>query len=196
MNKQRMLLLILVLGVLGLAAGAALAQGGEAIDWWVVAGGGAPSTNGSNVTLNDTLGQPLVGPSFGGGNVALGTGYWYGWPIPTAVELAWFTATAREGAVALAWETASEIDLLGFHLYRAEAVDGPRTRLNTEILPGQAPGSSTGAAYEFVDGTVAPGATYWYWLEIVDTNGATARQGPLSATAGGGYRLYLPLLHR
>lgn len=83
MNKRIMQALALaLLAVLLLAAlaivGIALAQGsGAAIGWQVLSGGGAPSSGG-NVTLNDTLGQPVIGPSSGGGNVALGAGYWYG----------------------------------------------------------------------------------------------------------------------
>jgi hypothetical protein len=197
MNRQKILLSISVLGALALVTGVALAQGGAAIDWWVVAGGGEPSSGG-DVALNDTLGQPIVGPSSGDGGLALGAGYWYGWPIPTAVELAWFTATPREGAIALAWETASEIDLLGFHLYRAEAVDGPRTRLNADLLPGQLPGSPVGAVYEFVDEGVVPGVPYWYWLEAVDAHGAATLHGPVSATVPVDvlYRVYLPLVNK
>jgi hypothetical protein len=192
MNKRTIRILLAILGILGLA-GAALAQGGTpAIDWWVLAGGGAPASGGT-IVLNDTLGQPIVGSS-SGGDVALGAGYWYGSSNPTAVELAWFAATARDGAVVLAWETASEIDLLGFHVYRAEAVDGRRTRLNEALLPGQAPGSPVGAVYEFVDDAVAPGVTYWYWLADVDTHGAATLHGPVSASKG--YSIYLPLLSR
>jgi hypothetical protein len=100
--------------------------------------------------------------------------------------------------VELAWETASEIGLLGFHLYRAEAVDGPRTRLTENLLPGQAPGSPLGAVYEFVDGVVAPGVLYWYWLADVDVRGAATLHGPASAgvLVGERYWVYLPLIRR
>jgi hypothetical protein len=57
-------------------AGIALATSGPAVDWQVVAGGGMPASGGA-VTLNDTLGQPIVGAS-SGGDVALGAGYWVG----------------------------------------------------------------------------------------------------------------------
>lgn len=53
-----------------------LAASGPAVDWQVVAGGGAPAAGG-NITLNDTLGQPIIGAS-SGGNVGLGAGYWVG----------------------------------------------------------------------------------------------------------------------
>lgn len=56
--------------------GAALAASGPAIGWQVIAGGGAPASGGA-ITLNATLGQPLIGPSTGG-TVSLGSGYWYG----------------------------------------------------------------------------------------------------------------------
>ncbi|MBM4461677.1 MAG: hypothetical protein FJ011_28625 [Chloroflexi bacterium] len=60
--------------VLLVAVGAVSAQGGPAVDWWVISGGGAPAS-GAGVTLNDTLGQPVIGPS-AGGSVALHAGYW------------------------------------------------------------------------------------------------------------------------
>jgi hypothetical protein len=99
----------------------------------------------------------------------------------TAVELAWFTATVRDGAIALVWETASEIDLLGFHVYR-QAAEGELVRLNAALLPSQAPGSPVGGSYEFVDEAVAPGVTYWYWLADVDVHGAATLHGPVSAS--------------
>ncbi len=90
MNRRWMIpllttLLITLLGWLVLAGGV-LAQdnppaGNQStgdlmsrVDWWVIAGGGAPSM-GAGVTLNDTLGQPVIGSS-SGGDVGLAAGYW------------------------------------------------------------------------------------------------------------------------
>jgi hypothetical protein len=75
MNKQLAIALVgLLCGLL--VVGGALAQGTATIDWWSIAGGGTPSSGGK-VTLNDTLGQPIIGPS-SRGNVWLGAGYWGG----------------------------------------------------------------------------------------------------------------------
>jgi len=54
-----------------------LAQGGlPAVGWWVIdSGGSLSSANG--VTLQDKLGQPIIGPA-SGENVFLGAGYLYG----------------------------------------------------------------------------------------------------------------------
>jgi hypothetical protein len=91
MNRRTVISLVgALLAALALAAGVALAQGTPTINWWIVAGGGAPSSGG-NVTLNDSLGIPIIGPS-SGGNVSLGAGYWYGNYGPTVVRLVAFWA--------------------------------------------------------------------------------------------------------
>ncbi len=79
---RKLTLIALSLAVLlALALAAGLAQAGSsthyAVAWQVLAGGGAPAGAGAGgVTLNGTFGQPVVGPSAGGG-VTLGAGYWH-----------------------------------------------------------------------------------------------------------------------
>jgi len=179
------LMAALVLGALAAARGPlgqALAQAGAAVDWWVVAGGGAPSTGGT-VTVNDTLGQPIIGPS-SGGTVSLAAGYWYPGSGPTAVSLLSFAAVPRDAAILLTWETANEVDNLGFSLYRAESPAGPLARLNNELIPTLVPsGSPFGAVYEWLDEVgLVPGQLYYYWLEDVDIYGHTTLHGPVEAT--------------
>jgi subtilisin family serine protease len=102
--------------------------------------------------------------------------------LPTSVELARLEANADGGAISLGWETVSEVDNLGFNLYRAKAPDGRRTQLNEGLIPSQVPpGSPEGALYHFVDDSVRPGVTYYYWLEDVDAYGMTTSHGPVSA---------------
>ncbi len=100
--------------------------------------------------------------------------------VPQAVELLYFTATAGDGAVILDWETATETDNFGFHLYRATTKDGIKTRLNPDMIPSNvAPGSPYGSAYQFVDETVDPGVRYYYWLEDVDVFMKPTLHGPV-----------------
>jgi hypothetical protein len=117
---------------------------------------------------------------------------------PMAVTLAGFSAAATAGTVLLEWETASEVDLLGFDVYRAEAPDGPQTRLNAALIPAQAPGSLVGAVYQFRDEAAEPGLTCWYWLKSVDAYGQATRHGPTSVEVplGGQHRFYLPLVSK
>lgn len=100
----------------------------------------------------------------------------------TAVDLASFTAEVAGPAIQLDWQTASEVDHLGFNLYRAESAGGPYTRLNAALIPGQLPGSPIGGTYNFLDTTALRGVTYYYWLEDVDLYGNTGLHGPVTAS--------------
>jgi hypothetical protein len=131
------------------------------------------------------------------------TNYWvdvlFAPAIPTAVTLASFTAEAEAGQIALRWETVSEIDTLGFHVYRSQSPAGSRARLNGELMPCQTPpGSPTGAVYTWLDGAVEPGVPYYYWLEDVSIQGRRTLHGPVSAAVSlfSPYRLFLPLVTR
>jgi len=73
MKAIRILTLVLALSLLlvGLAGSAVP----DAIDWWVIAGGSGPLTDGGHVTLNATLGQPIIGASTGD-HAQLSAGFW------------------------------------------------------------------------------------------------------------------------
>ena len=101
--------------------------------------------------------------------------------FPTAVTLAGFEALWQGDAVLIAWETASELDNLGFNLHRSDSPAGPWTQLNAELIPAQNPGAVFGARYEWLDADVTPGALAYYRLEDVDIHGASAFHGPVQA---------------
>ncbi len=99
---------------------------------------------------------------------------------PTAITLAAFSATPQNAAILVAWETASELDNVGFNLYRSEAADGPYVQLNTTLIPPQNPGSVLGGYYEWLDADVQPGVVYFYKLEDLDVKGVSTFHGPIS----------------
>ncbi len=102
--------------------------------------------------------------------------------VPTAAQLLFFEATGREELIELNWETASEVNNLGFNLYRATSVDGERTKINAELIPTKIPpGSPFGALYNYEDRNVARDQIYYYWLEVVDINGQSELHGPVEA---------------
>jgi hypothetical protein len=101
---------------------------------------------------------------------------------PTAIELASFSAVAQGSDVLLAWETATELDNLGFNLYRADSPDGKRSQINGRLIPSEMSGNAMGATYTYLDETAAPGQTYYYWLEDVDVHGLVGKHGPAEAT--------------
>jgi hypothetical protein len=106
----------------------------------------------------------------------------YAAPRPTSVDLLTLGAKALGNGILVTWETVSEVDNLGFHLYRSESADGPRIRLNQDLIPSQLPpGSADGAAYQRVDSAVERGITYYYWLEAIDVYGVATLHGPADA---------------
>ncbi|MCB0004185.1 MAG: LamG domain-containing protein, partial [Anaerolineae bacterium] len=116
---------------------------------------------------------------------------------PLAVTLASFDATSQPGAVLLTWETVSEIDNLGFNLYRAETEGGPWTKLNQDLIASPNPGGAAGSSYQWTDESVTPSVRYWYRLESVDLAGQPETVGEINLVAGGATlmpRTFLPLI--
>jgi len=109
----------------------------------------------------------------------------FGPPVPTAVRLMWFEAAGLDGAVELAWRTGSELDNLGFHLYRSLSDAGPWTRITASLVPGLG-SSPVGASYSWRDAGLVNGTRYFYRLEDVDASSTATSHGPVSAvpTAG------------
>ena len=99
----------------------------------------------------------------------------------TAVKLVSFAGAGVDGAVELTWETATELDNVGFHLYRATSPEGPLQRVTAHVIPGLG-SSPAGAFYRYVDDGLTNGTTYYYELEDIETTGRTTRHGPVSAT--------------
>jgi subtilisin family serine protease len=97
---------------------------------------------------------------------------------PLAVTLASFDAQAQLDHVLLLWETASEVDNLGFTVLRSTEPGMPPDGM--AFVPSQSPGSTQGFSYSWQDRKVEAGATYWYWIEAIDLAGVATRHGPVS----------------
>jgi hypothetical protein len=97
-----------------------------------------------------------------------------------AVSLSNFEATLMNQGISITWETAHELNNQGFNLYRNIQPSTPNEPL--AFVPAQAPGSSQGYAYDWIDSDIVSGQTYYYWLEDIDLNGTTTLHGPVSAT--------------
>jgi parallel beta-helix repeat protein len=143
------------------------------------------SGNGSfNVTFNVAVpvGRTLTATATdGAGN----TSEFSACLLPTAIELAAFTASAYDDGVLLEWRTGMEVNNLGFNLYRDNG--GKLTRLNSQTVAGSALAVGaeialrTGNAYQWWDSATAD-QTAAYWLEDLDLTGASRWHGPFYAT--------------
>jgi hypothetical protein len=97
----------------------------------------------------------------------------------TAVDLVSFNAKGESSSVLVEWETAQELNHMGFHLYRARSPWGPFTRLTDKLISGLT-SSVVGRKYSFEDKNVTPGEIYYYQLEDIDIYGKKTVHGPIS----------------
>jgi len=113
-----------------------------------------------------------------------GTEYIFGGiNAPLAITLSSFNATTSDGCVEIAWETATEINTAGFHVWRS---DNPLTgfvRVTSGMIASTSEMETMGAAYSFRDCGVdfSTGAKYYYMLEEIemDTTGSGNMHGPI-----------------
>lgn len=98
------------------------------------------------------------------------------------VTLSSFQALAQDGHVLLKWRTESEIDNLGFEIYRslmsAEGYSLIDSYRSNPQLRGQL-SSSASKDYQYLDETVSAGQTYYYKLADVDLKGQRTFHGPV-----------------
>lgn len=85
----------------------------------------------------------------------------------------------EDGAIRVAWETASETDMSYFLVERAIRGAGPYQAITSPIV---AAGDMGWADYEIIDTQVQVGPTYYYRLVAVETGGAAEFYGPISAS--------------
>jgi hypothetical protein len=96
----------------------------------------------------------------------------------TAIDLVSFSAIGEENHVRVDWETAQEIDNLGFNLYRGISPAGAFVKINDGLIPGLIY-SVKGKSYSYIDSIVTPGTLYYYKLEDIDASGKRTMHGPV-----------------
>jgi len=92
-------------------------------------------------------------------------------PLVTAVRVRSLSAEATRRGAVVRWRTASEIDTLGFHVYRQ--ANGKRLRLTRALIAAKGRGG-----YSFLDRKAPKGRSVRYWLQVVDLDGTRSWVGP------------------
>ena len=90
------------------------------------------------------------------------------------VEMSTFTAAVVNGSVVIKWSTESEINNLGFDLYRSESPDAQFVKINPAYIKGSGT-DATPHDYRFVDESAVVGKTYYYYLETISFSGERDR---------------------
>ncbi|MCB0213311.1 MAG: hypothetical protein KDJ52_28470 [Anaerolineae bacterium] len=109
----------------------------------------------------------------------------FSWEIDCTLlstEIALFNANIGiDGLAHVSWHTISEETTEGFYVYRSDNPDQMPAEPQSEYIPAQNAGATTGASYEWVDITQLPLGTTYYWLEVYDADGITSI-GPVDVT--------------
>jgi hypothetical protein len=124
---------------------------------------------------------------------------------PTAVTLLSFDVVPVDTTTLyITWSTASEENVLGFHLWRSDTGDRSQAIQVTAKLIEPEGSLLSGADYLFVDGQLQPDTQYYYWLQEIETNGQVTEFGPAIGRTlalpgeepDTHNRLFLPFLNR
>ena len=159
---------------LGAGGGGYFGGGAGAVAPFVGSGGGggsdypdpaSPPTGVSNVTITDgiQLGNGLITVTYA---------------TPTAVTLGSASASRTGKGVLVRWRTGTEVDLLGFHVYRSRGHSWQR--ITRSLIAAK--GSVSGASYRFLDRTARRGVSYRYRIKAVNRDGPTSWFGPVRVT--------------
>lgn len=100
---------------------------------------------------------------------------------PTATNVTNFRGEAAQaGHARLDWETGSEIDLVGFNMWRSPGLNGEFKKRNASLIPAQNPGGLPGSAYTYTDAKLETKIEYAYKLEAVNKDGGSEWFGPIT----------------
>jgi uncharacterized repeat protein (TIGR01451 family) len=115
---------------------------------------------------------------------------------PTPLTLTYLGAVRQSGRVELVWRTSGELDTLGYHVYRSTT--GQRAdaeRVTAQLIPAA---GGLGSTYRWADPSAQQARSYTYWLQAVQSNGASREYGPIKAgaQANATYRILVPMVLR
>jgi uncharacterized repeat protein (TIGR01451 family) len=109
---------------------------------------------------------------------------------PTAVQLAQFAVRKMTDSVEVSWQSVSEAEIMGFHIWRQ--VNGGRLeRVTKAVLAAQKPGQTAGASYRWMDSAASDQFTI-YVLEVLLNDGQADYIILGSATPGA--QLFMPVI--
>lgn len=153
----------------------------DVIDWFIaydIASGASPSLNaGCEILAADIVGS-------GGTIVTLSGGDFNSGDYSLPVTLSSFEANTGSNQITLKWVTESEVNNLGFELWRSDGNADDFVILSSyqtnTAMQGQG-NTNIRTEYSYSDNSVNKGVTYWYKLVDVDYNGLKIAHGPISA---------------
>jgi hypothetical protein len=97
------------------------------------------------------------------------------------VHLTSFEATPYDEQVLLNWETGSELNHLGFNVYRSDSMYGNYDQINQEVIQNFVNTTNFKGSYIYVDSGLSNGQIYYYMIEDIALDGKRELHGPVAA---------------
>ncbi len=97
-----------------------------------------------------------------------------------SVTCTFFQAVKSDNQITIAWHTESEVDVLGYYVLRSVTENGDFTRISHEMIAASGNGSSM-QKYVFVDHNIDSENTYWYQIEVLNTDNTSQLIGPVQS---------------
>ena len=91
-----------------------------------------------------------------------------------------YTSVALKEGITVFWQTESEVDCQGFHVWRSVETQDDFKKLTTQLIPGHG-NTSAANEYSYLDRDVEKGKEYWYQVEEISIFGISAFHGPIRA---------------
>jgi hypothetical protein len=98
--------------------------------------------------------------------------------IPGTILLSAFYAFPQDAWMQINWETALEMNIQGFNLYRRANPEEDWDKVNDQLIVAVNLGGFGTENYTWLDSAVQPGIFYEYLLEVVDSSGKAHWYGP------------------
>ena len=133
------------------------------------------SSSGTTYTTNHTP-MPQPDGEFGLAPAIL----WIPEQAPTATVVSTFRADPDAAGCRLTLVMMEDATGLGASIYRSTSDDFATRQEITE-----APVTIRGSRLEYVDESVVPGVSYYYWIQVHDSDGTSIWSGPVAATFAG-----------
>lgn len=88
-----------------------------------------------------------------------------------AIIAAW--GVPHFNGIVVKWETAHELNVIGFNVYRVRVRDGRTHKVNGEMIHAEHIGQIPGGTYRLLDTKARCGVRYRYQIETVVVSGVT-----------------------
>lgn len=101
-------------------------------------------------------------------------------PLPVLMSNMYTEVSAEKGVI-IYWNTESEVNTAGYHVWRRSQNEGEYVRITTDLIPSMGTGSA-GNPYSYSDINVEEGVLYFYLIQEISLSGGTEFFGPVIAT--------------